>query len=208
MVIGLSGKIRSGKSRVAKIFKKVLEKEGKTCEIKSFASPIYEIVSELYRTDVEQVKKDKRDNLIVLMNNNRYNGSAGSDFFASSYREILQKIGTTARDMADKDIWVNALFGYDNEKIMGEFTWATDYWIIDDVRFPNEAKRILECNGKLIRINRPDAEDNEHIIENSLNDWQDWDLVIENNISKKKKRKKELTKIVKEFLGVQNGNGN
>ena len=208
MVIGLSGKIRSGKSRVAKIFKKVLEKEGKTCEIKSFASPIYEIVSELYRTDVEQVKKDKRDNLIVLMNNNRYNGGAGSDFFASSYREILQKIGTTARDRADEDIWVNALFGYDNEKVKGEFTWTSDYWIIDDVRFPNEAKRILECNGKLIRINRPDAEDNEHIIENSLNDWQDWDLVIENNISKKKKRKKELTKIVKEFLGVQNGNGN
>ena len=208
MVIGLSGKIRSGKSRVAKIFKKVLEKEGKTCEIKSFASPIYEIVSELYRTDVEQVKKDKRDNLIVLMNNNRYNGGAGSDFFASSYREILQKIGTTARDRADEDIWVNALFGYDNEKVKGDFTWTSDYWIIDDVRFPNEAKRILECNGKLIRINRPDAEDNEHIIENSLNDWQDWDLVIENNISKKKKRKKELTKIVKEFLGVQNGNGN
>ncbi len=207
MVIGLSGKIRSGKSRVAKIFKKVLEKEGKTCEIKSFASPIYEIVSELYRTDVEQVKKDKRDNLIVLMNNSRYNG-AGSDFFASSYREILQKIGTTARDRADEDIWVNALFGYDNEKVKGDFTWTSDYWIIDDVRFPNEAKRILECNGKLIRINRPDAEDNEHIIENSLNDWQDWDLVIENNISKKKKRKKELTKIVKEFLGVQNGNGN
>lgn len=208
MVIGLSGKIRSGKSRVAKIFKKVLEKEGKTCEIKSFASPIYEIVSELYRTDVEQVKKDKRDNLIVLMNNNRYNGGAGSDFFASSYREILQKIGTTARDRADEDIWVNALFGYDNEKVKGDFTWTSDYWIIDDVRFPNEAKRILECNGKLIRINRPDAEDNEHIIENSLNEWQDWDLVIENNISKKKKRKKELTKIVKEFLGVQNGNGN
>ena len=207
MVIGLSGKIRSGKSRVAKIFKKVLEKEGKTCEIKSFASPIYEIVSELYRTDVEQVKKDKRDNLIVLMNNSSYNG-AGSDFFASSYREILQKIGTTARDRADEDIWVNALFGYDNEKVKGDFTWTSDYWIIDDVRFPNEAKRILECNGKLIRINRPDAEDNEHIIENSLNDWQDWDLVIENNISKKKKRKKELTKIVKEFLGVQNGNGN
>ena len=207
MVIGLSGKIRSGKSRVAKIFKKVLEKEGKTCEIKSFASPIYEIVSELYRTDVEQVKKDKRDNLIVLMNNSRYNG-AGSDFFASSYREILQKLGTTARDRADEDIWVNALFGYDNEKVKGDFTWTSDYWIIDDVRVPNEAKRILECNGNLIMFNRPDAEDNEHIIENSLNDWQDWDLVIENNISKKKKRKKELTKIVKEFLGVQNGNGN
>ena len=117
-------------------------------------------------------------------------------------------IGTTARDCGDENVWVNSLFGCDNEKIMGEFTWATDYWIIDDVRFPNEAQRILDCNGKLIRINRPDADDNKHIIENSLNDWDKWDLVIENNQKSKKKRNKELTKTVKEFLGVQNENGN
>ena len=126
----------------------------------------------------------------------------------SNYREILQIIGTTARDCGDEDVWVNSLFGCDNEKIMGEFTWATDYWIIDDVRFPNEAQRILDCNGKLIRINRSDAEDNKHVIENSLNDWDKWDLVIENNHTSKKKRNKELTKTIKEFLGVQNENGN
>ena len=204
MVIGLSGKIRSGKSRVAKIFKEVLEENGKTCEVKSFASPIYEIVSKLYRTNIKEIQKDKRDNVPIYIHTRKSN----SGLVLSNYREILQMIGTTARDCGDENVWVNSLFGCDNEKIMGEFTWATDYWIIDDVRFPNEAQRILDCNGKLIRINRPDADDNKHIIENSLNDWDKWDLVIENNQKSKKKRNKELSKTVKEFLGVQNENGN
>ena len=204
MVIGLSGKIRSGKSRVAKIFKEVLEENGKTCEIKSFASPIYEIVSKLYRTGIKTIKREKQKNWPVYIHNSR----TPSGLILSNYREILQIIGTTARDCGDEDVWVNSLFGCDNEKVMGEFTWATDYWIIDDVRFPNEAQRILDCNGKLIRINRSDAEDNKHIIENSLNDWDKWDLVIENNHTSKKKRNKELIQIIKEFLGVQNENGN
>ena len=204
MVIGLSGKIRSGKSRVAKIFKEVLEENGKTCEVKSFASPIYEIVSKLYRTDRKEIQRDKRDNVPIYIHTRKSN----SGLVLSNYREILQMIGTTARDCGDENVWVNSLFGCENEKIMGEFTWATDYWIIDDVRFPNEAQRILDCNGKLIRINRSDADDNKHIIENSLNDWDKWDLVIENNQKTKKKRNKELTKTVKGFLGVQNENGN
>ena len=196
MVIGLSGKIRSGKSRVAKIFKEVLEEDGKTCEVKSFASPIYEIVSKLYRTNIKEIQKDKRDNVPIYIHTRKSN----SGLILSNYREILQIIGTTARDCGDENVWVNSLFGCGNEKIMNEFTWATDYWIIDDVRFPNEAQRILDCNGKLIRINRSDAEDNKHIIENSLNDWDKWDLIIENNQKTKKKRNKELTKIIKEFL--------
>ena len=204
MVIGLSGKIRSGKSRVAKIFKEVLEENGKTCEVKSFASPIYEIVSKLYRTNKTEIQRDKRDNVPIYIHTRKSN----SGLVLSNYREILQMIGTTARDCGDENVWVNSLFGCENEKIMGEFTWATDYWIIDDVRFPNEAQRILDCNGKLIRINRSDADDNKHIIENSLNDWDKWDLVIENNQKTKKKRNKELTKTVKGFLGVQNENGN
>ena len=204
MVIGLSGKIRSGKSRVAKIFKEVLEENGKTCEIKSFASPIYEIVSRLYRSNIKEIQRDKRDNVPIYIHTRKSN----SGLILSNYREILQTIGTTARDCGDENVWVNSLFGCENEKVMGEFTWATEYWIIDDVRFPNEAQRILDCNGKLIRINRSDAEDNKHVIENSLNDWDKWDLVIENNHTSKKKRNKELTKTIKEFLGVQNENGN
>ena len=73
-------------------------------------------------------------------------------------------------------------------------------WVIDDLRFPNEAQRILDCSGKLVRINRSDAEENEHIVENSLNDWTEWDLIIENDYDKKKKRNKKLKGLIEEFL--------
>ena len=197
MVIGLSGKIRSGKSRVASIIKKTYEKNGMRCEIKSFAQPLYEIISRLYDTDIKTIKKDKRDNLPIYINTRR----TSSGLKMSSYREILQIIGNTARDFGDQDIWVNALFGTGSEKaILDMANNNIDCWVIDDLRFPNEAQRILECNGMLIRINRPDAEENEHVVENSLNDWTEWDLIIENDCEKKKERNKKLKGLIEEFL--------
>ena len=86
MVIGLSGKIRSGKSRVAKIFKEVLEGDGKTCEVKNFASPIYEIVSKLYRASIKEIQRDKRDNVPIYIHSRKSN----SGLILSNYREILQ----------------------------------------------------------------------------------------------------------------------
>ena len=41
---------------------------------------------------------------------------------------------------------------------------------------------------------------NDHIVENSLNDWPDCDLMIENNFETKKKRNKGLKKILKNYL--------
>ena len=46
MVIGISGKIRAGKSKVAKDLSEILRKRGKRVEQKSFAFPIYKILSE------------------------------------------------------------------------------------------------------------------------------------------------------------------
>ena len=57
MVIGLSGKIKSGKSKVAEIIKEIYEENKLRCEIKSFAQPIYEIVSKMYDTDIETIKR-------------------------------------------------------------------------------------------------------------------------------------------------------
>ena len=68
------------------------------------------------------------------------------------------------------------------------------------MRFPNEAKRIRDCNGLLIRVEREKHQPNEHVIENSLNDWQDWDLVVENDFETKKKRNKGLKKILSNYL--------
>ena len=197
MVIGLSGKIRSGKSRVASIIKKTYEKNGLQCEVKSFAQPLYEIISRLYDTDIKTIKKDKQKNLPIYIHTRTTN----SGMVTTNYREILQTIGNTARDYGDQDIWVDALFGNDYEKIMLDMANNNvECWVIDDLRFPNEAQRILDCKGKLIRINRSDAEENEHIVENSLNDWTEWDLGIENDHDKKKKRNRELKGLIEEFL--------
>ena len=197
MVIGISGKIRSGKSRVAKTIIGILEENGKYGVVKSFAQPLYEIISEMYDNDIDTIKKDKQDKLPVYINTRQ----TPSGFRISSYREILQIIGTGARNYGDIDIWVNALFGCNNEKItnyLGNNKGAV--WIIDDLRFPNEAKRIKECNGILIRVEREKHQPNEHTIENSLNDWKDWDLVIENDFETMKKRNKGLKKILSNYL--------
>jgi len=194
MVIGISGKIRSGKSRVAKTIIEILGKSGKEAEVKSFAEPIYKIMSEIYKSDIRTIKKHKQANTPIYMKVPRTSISNG--FLESNYRQIMQSIGAGARDYGDDDIWVNALFGTNNEK----FNDSNSVWIIEDLRFPNEAKRIRECDGLLIRVERKMHQPNDHFIENSLNNWHDWDLVIENNFETKKKRNKGLRRIVKIYL--------
>ncbi len=197
MVIGISGKIRSGKSRVAKTIIEILEENGKTGVVKSFAQPLYEIISEMYDNDIETIKRDKQDKVPIYINTRQ----TQCGFKISNYREILQIIGTGARNYGDIDIWVNALFGVGNEKVLGSLgNNKGSVWVIEDLRFPNEAKRIRECNGLLIRVEREKHQPNAHIIENSLNNWQDWDLVIKNDFDTKKKRNKGLKKILKNYL--------
>ena len=79
-------------------------------------------------------------------------------------------------------------------------TWGNDWWIIEDLRYPNEAQRIKSLSGKLIRIERKKSEDNEHTAETSLDNWKDWDLVIENNYSSVEEAKKEINTQVESFV--------
>ena len=187
MVIGISGKIKSGKSRVAKTLFKILKKEGRQVKIKSFAQPLYEVVSKLYDTDIKTIKKDKQKNLPNYIHTRTTN----SGMVTTNYRTILQIIGNTARDYGDSDIWVNALFGYENKKINNN-----DYWIIDDMRYSNEAQRIRDLDGILIRVEKDLHQPNKHIAENSLDTWGDWDLIIENNFDDKKRRNKSIEQLL------------
>jgi hypothetical protein len=52
---------------------------------------------------------------------------------------------------------------------------------ITDVRFPNEAVAIKRAGGTLVKINRPDVAVLEHPSEHALDDWDQWDLVIDND---------------------------
>lgn len=91
-------------------------------------------------------------------------------------REMLQKVGTDAlRNNFDQDIWVKLTLGnYEGEDL-----------VFSDVRFENEAARIKELGGLMIRIDRPGVsiEDSTaaHESENGLSHYMNWDYVITND---------------------------
>ena len=81
-----------------------------------------------------------------------------------------------------------------------------DYWIIDDVRYSNEAQRIRDLNGVLIRVEKDLHQPNKHIAENSLDTWGDWDLIIENNFDEFSKAISKLQNIMGKYFNIfQNG---
>lgn len=122
-------------------------------------------------------------------------------------RLLLQLLGTDCgRQIIHPNIWVNALMADYKESQLGQAkrrrkgkTFPIGYflpnWIITDVRFPNEAKAIKDKGGILIRVNReiPKEEDvnqsllgamsnyKEHPSETALDDYQDWDYIIQND---------------------------
>lgn len=56
-----------------------------------------------------------------------------------------------------------------------------DFVIISDLRFKNEAQAIRDEGGILIKINRPDIEQGTDPAEVDLDDWSDWDWIIDNS---------------------------
>jgi len=110
-------------------------------------------------------------------------------------RLLMQLIGTEAgRNIIHPNIWVNALMNKYKEKFIsggiGMFhdprpsykSLGFPNWIITDVRFLNEVEAIKH-NGLLIRVNRTVKEDTipNHISELELDNYNDWNYVIENN---------------------------
>ena len=115
-------------------------------------------------------------------------------------RKLLQIIGTDLlRNQLHPQVWVNATMADYKEKIreiVKSYEEEPDSskayikekyypnWIITDVRFPNEAEAVKERNGILIRVNRPSTEsDDKHPSEVALDDYKDFDYIIQNDNS-------------------------
>lgn len=103
-------------------------------------------------------------------------------------REFLQLLGTDAgRIVIHENIWVNA-FWADYKSIGGKMIANPQEkhkvypnWIITDCRFPNEAQSVKDRGGIIIRTERDNPNPSNHPSETGLDDYQDFDYIIDNN---------------------------
>lgn len=167
MIIGISGKIYSGKDTFAAILQKELCIKNKFFDLKSFAYKLKKTGAYLTNTPEEWwFSQDGKQKQLPE--------------WGMTIGEFQQKLGTEAcREGLHSQTWVLAL--------MSDYQFYSK-WIVTDVRFPNEAAAIKERDGILIRINgdptgkRKDSKRNlSHESETALDSYKGFDYVIENN---------------------------
>lgn len=197
MIIGISGKVQSGKDLTGSMVQFLLSKFHKdyqrsyaewlemepqyrtTYEIHKFADPLKEIVCTIMnckRSDLEDISFKNS----LLPECWRINSHLPEN---CTYRMFLQMLGS---DIFNKYVhpntWINSLMArYDSNirTVRGSFK-STPNWIITDVRFPNEVRAILDRGGKVIRLERESSPKLNHISETALDDYV-FEHVIYNN---------------------------
>lgn len=135
ILVGFSGKAKSGKDTAADIVKKELEKLGYTVEIRGFASALKELLIDKLHFPPEMMYDQNHKNDI-------------HPAFGISGRQAMQIVGTEMfRNKFHSDTWVKLLEHYANNS-------TVDYLLITDVRFYNEAEFIISNSGFLFNIVR------------------------------------------------------
>jgi hypothetical protein len=187
MIIGINGKMGSGKDTVGKMIQKIMYEhrpdKGAFSEwnIKKFGGKLKEVAGLLTGINPSSFESQtfKQKKMPKIWGD-------------MTYREFLQKIGTDGlRNNVHLNVWVNALFAdyyrtYNVYDLHGKLVLPAvpKKWIITDVRFPNEAEAIKEREGIVIRVNRfRIADENEvflHESETALDEWK-FDYEINND---------------------------
>jgi hypothetical protein len=165
-LIGVSGKIGSGKDTVGEIIKYLTSPEaiskgsfskcremGYSYEtkwsIEKFAAKLKLVAQVLtgvpaYKFEDRKFKESEMPSeWNILEQSGRYKTSK-----PMTYRTLLQRLGTEAmRNGLHTNVWVNALFA----------DYKQHNWIITDMRFPNEFDAVKKRGGITIYVLRPDT---------------------------------------------------
>ena len=106
-------------------------------------------------------------------------------------RKLLQDIGTAGRNY-NRDIWADKMV----DRIQEWSLCSSDNQlaVVTDTRYPNEIQRIKHefSDVVTIRITRDSVEKLKHPSETALDQWTDWDYLVENNGSLEEFQKKIL----------------
>lgn len=91
-------------------------------------------------------------------------------------RSLLQKLGHAVRDKIDPSIWCRVVM-HEADRLDEE---GIDV-VITDVRYKNEADAIHALGGLVCRIDRGISQRLTHAGEEELEDYEEWDHIIDNN---------------------------
>ena len=158
MIVGLSGKARSGKGAVAS---RLTGMHGFVEA--AFADKLKSCCKAIFRLTDNQLYGDAKD--------------IEDSFWEDTPRNILQKVGTECLRMGYRgDVWIKAL-----EREIHANPGVN--FVVSDCRFPNELEAIKAWGGKLVRIERPGGpqiETGQHASEVASDAWTAWDYAIVN----------------------------
>lgn len=163
IVIGVSGKIGSGKDTVFGI----ISKHFSSSKNVAFADRVKKVVSALTGCPLDMCYTREGKAFIP----------AG---FEDTIGVLLQKVGKAMRETIHEDVWCDAVLRDPS---------LPKYSVITDCRFVNEVDNILALNGLIIRLEgdparirerNDDGRDLLHISETALDDYP-FKYVIENN---------------------------
>lgn len=184
MIIGLNGKIQSGKDTTYGIIKELRPE----AERITFAAKLKESAAALFGIDPELWEIHKNDDIsegsLVTLEL-----GYGDTVICMTIRELLQRYGTEAhRNIFGNDFWIDACLPVDidhDKRLL----------VVTDMRFPNEIDRVIELGGFTVRLNRM-AEDNDHkdhASEQDINDFLiDWELANTGTIADLKENVEEM----------------
>jgi len=195
MIIGFAGKAASGKTTAAKHVQQLL---GDKVQVLPMASMLRREVETFLRQvgaedRVPLLYGDQQDKLThfdvdeqsarsccpawdnFISNNQDIQDQPGGTLV--SVRRILQWWGTEYRRAQDPDYWTKAW-----EAALAELPDRSAHLLVDDVRFHNEVDAVQRNGGVLIRVERPGFNGaNDHSSENSLDDFNDWNMILLND---------------------------
>jgi hypothetical protein len=89
-------------------------------------------------------------------------------------REFLQNLGNEARKVFGEDFWADQVLPKPNWNNPGdnrmalEGRYGTDYVAFTDLRYENEAQRVLDLGGEVWEVLRPDTDSDGHASEKKL----------------------------------------
>ena len=206
-VVLLSGKAQSGKNQFADFLKEefrsrnlVTHNDLFAYDVKEGSKEDFRAVADAMNTQVQAVR-----GLANSLFSNHVSSNGGGilfelnreldklQIFDHNYfedktpvtRALLQVYGTNIfRNRVDQNYWTKKL----RDRVMSNDN--VDVFLITDTRFPNEIEIFSEdvnYNNDVkvisIRINRYGLATMSHESETSLDDWENWDYIVENNSS-------------------------